>query len=178
VLENPDAVSDDFRAVLTEYARMREAKFKAIHRTMRERFLALTDREGDMLLETEDAFLDFAFAESERTLGDLVTGAYREATGSELARAEVPKFLERADTWRVFIAAHLHALWIRAVEKVGPGKKKAGFLDTDSAVYLACADRFVTNDRPQLQTLRAANRFNRRGTIVDLYKDLRSRLVM
>jgi hypothetical protein len=176
LLETPTAATEDLRSALTERAREEEARFKNIHREMRQRFEQTFSSAPQDRFASEDAFLDFAFTNVEETLGNLVTEAYRDLTGSTLSRSDVRTFLDQTPAWKIFLAAHLHALWVRSLREKGPGKKKAGIVDTDTAVYLNFSERFITNDHPQLETLRVANRFNPRTTVVELYSELRARL--
>ncbi|MEO8032987.1 MAG: hypothetical protein ABI837_01030 [Acidobacteriota bacterium] len=177
LVAHPESVTDELQAVLTERASEDEKRFKVTHQRMREHFDAVFEGPDDRF-DSEDAFLDFTFGSAEKTLANLVTGIYREATGAELPPADVPEFLNKAMPIKVFIAAHLHILWTRAISEFGPGKKRAGVVDTNSSVYLTFCDRFITNDRPQFEAMKIANRFNPRNTLVELYDDLRVRLTL
>ncbi len=177
LLSNPELASDDFQKALTEHAIDQEKRFKEIHQKLRQRFSAV--HEGpDERFDSEDAFLDFTFQNSAQTLAGLVGGFYRDATNATLESSDVPKYLDDHAPMKTFVAAHLHALWTRSVSEKGPGKKKAGIVDTDSAAYLNLCDRFITNDKPQLKTLLVANRFNPRETKIELYSELRSRWLL
>lgn len=177
LLTDPDSVTDELRAELTQRAKKDEKRFKVTHQQLREHFDAVFEGPDDRF-DTETAFLDFTFANADNTLAKVVSGIYKEGTGVDLPPADVPEFLEKAVPIKVFIAAHLHILWTRAISQIGPGKKKAGVVDTDSAVYLNFSDRFITNDRPQFEAMTVANRFNPRNTRVELYDDLRGRLTL
>jgi hypothetical protein len=103
---------------------------------------------------------------------------YKEVTGSLLEPDDVPRFLNQIPAWRVFIAAQLHVLWVRAVNERPPGKKKAGAIDTDTAVYLTFCDRFLTHDKRQFDALTVANRYNPRKTRVQRWSELRDLLML
>lgn len=178
LLSDPALATAELRKALAGQSETEETNFRRIFRDMRKRVQPTPTSESEKLFENEDAFLDFAFANIETTMGHMVTEAYRDITGAILPMKEVTAFLDAAPAWKTYVAAHLHELWIRAVREQGPGKKKAGAVDTESAVYLNFCDRFITNDRKQFEALVAANRFNPRGTIVELYDDLRARLVL
>lgn len=178
LLETPDYASDELKNELAASAKDEEHGFASIHREMRPRFGSTFAASPTDRFATEPEFLRFAFDNAEDTLHQMVDGFFSDATGAHLSPAEVREFLDAVPAWRTFIAAHLHALWLRAVRDVGPGKKKAGVVDTDSAAYLNFCGRFITNDKPQLQTLQTANEFNPRETVVELYSDIRSRLLL
>ena len=177
LLVNPELASDDLQKALTEHASDQEKRFKEIHQNMRERF-SVVFKGPDERFESEDAFLDFTFENAQQTLAGLVGGFYYDATNATLKPFDVPKYLDDHAPMKTFVAAHLHALWTRSVSEKGPGKKKAGIVDTDSAAYLNLCDRFITNDKPQLKTLLVANRFNPRETKIELYSDLCSRWLL
>jgi len=177
LLANPNDASEQLREALTAWTVDQETRFKFLHETMRERFAGPFEGEAAELLATEAKFLEFVFETADATLGGLVTGFYRDATDHELPRAEVSSFLDQVPAWKIFIAAHLHSLWVRSIKPKGPGRRSAGIVDTDSAVYLNFCDRFITNDHAQRETLNVANQFNPRGTSVELYSDIRSQLL-
>lgn len=178
LLLDPALATAELRRAVTEQSVADETKFRTIFREMRTRVQPTPSAATEKLFENEDAFLDFAFANVETTMGHMVTEAYCDITGAVLPMADVTAFLDAAPAWKAYVAAHLHELWVRAVREHGPGKKKAGAVDTESAVYLNFCGRFITNDRKQFDALVAANRFNPRGTVVELYDDLRSRLLL
>lgn len=177
LLEFPAEADEEQREAATDWAIDQEKRFRSLHEDMSGRFAGPFDTEATDALSTEAKYLEFVFETANTTLAGLVTGFYRDATGNDLPPSEVSSFLGEVPAWKVFVAAHLHALWVHSIKPRGAQKRSAGIIDTDSAVYLNFCDRFITNDHAQLQTLLVANQFNPRATIVELYSDFRSRLL-
>jgi hypothetical protein len=177
LLANPSDATDEVRDAMTRWALDQERRFKSLHETMRANFVGPFEGEAAEVMSSEQSFVKFVFETANSTLAGLVTGFYRDATGNDLTPAAVSSFLDAVPAWKVFIAAHLHSLWVRSIKTKGPEKRSAGIVDTDSAVYLTFCDRFITNDHAQFEMLDVANGFNPRKTTVELYPDFRAYLL-
>lgn len=177
LLAHPSEATDDVMRAATDWARDQERRFRSRHEMIRGLFAGGVEGEAAEVLSNEQSFLNFAFETAHSTLAGMVTGFYRQATGADLAAADVRSFLDAVPAWKVFATAHLHSVWVRSIKTKGPEKRSAGFVDTVSAVYLNFCDRFLTNDKAQLQLLKVANLFNPRETIVERYSELRATLL-
>jgi hypothetical protein len=178
LLTRPELATEEFRHALNDWASDHEERFDGRHRRMRERFDETFATMPEQRFAMEKEFIEFTLENAEHTLRTLVTTIYEDATEAKLDTSDVSLFLEHAMPMKIFIVAQSHALWVRSLRKEGPGKKKAGSIDTDSAVYLNFCDRFITNDHAQADTLKVANERSPSGTVVELYSDLRARLML
>jgi hypothetical protein len=182
ILLTPEMVTDEVRAELTEWSKDQERDFADMHLQIRTAFDVAYEEAAQQGISTrfrsEAGFLQMMFALPELIIHSLIAPPYQLWTDAELDPKETGHFLDTAPVWRVFVAAQLHALWLRSATPTVASWRRTGIFDTDSAAYLPLCDRFVTSDRAQLATLATANAFNPRQTKVEFFTDLKSRLLL
>lgn len=162
----------------SEWAASEERQYIEMHGQMREQFERVFAAIPEGRFLNEEHFLDVIIYEcSETAVYQLIRPFYYTATGVHVQASEVDDLLDDIPALRVFLAGHLHAMWLRSVQEIPAGRKRTGIIDTDTAAYLPFCDLFVTNDRAQQATLEAANRFNPRPTTVVLFAGIREELL-
>jgi hypothetical protein len=177
ILIEPEIVTDDIRADLSEWSKNQERDFAEMHTQVRTAFDAAYEGTPTRF-RSESDFLHMLFALPELVIHPLIAPPYRLWTGEELDPNETGRLLDTTPEWRVLVAALLHTLWLRSATSTVASWKRTGIFDTDSAAYLPLCDRFITADRAQLVTLEVANAFNPRRTKVEIFTDLKSRLLL
>jgi hypothetical protein len=176
LLAEPNLATDAFSKDLTEQFRRQERDYATLHTDLRPLFHALYA--GDHKFDDESSFIETMMAAAPVLLQPLIAEAFRNWTDTELQPGDTADLLDDSDGWRVFMAAQIHTMWLRSAQSFVASSKRLGMFDTDTSVYLPFCDYFVTNDRAQLVTLSVANNFNRRRTQVELYDELKSRLML
>jgi hypothetical protein len=107
-----------------------------------------------------------------------VNDIYEQAVGQPLRRDSLGELIRSLPCWRLFLLSCVYAAYRRAIKQQGFGwKKNAGALDLWSAVYLTCADTFVTHDKHQRRALSVLNRGSRRVTRIVSFTQWRQELL-
>jgi|GEM_PF-6650983 len=177
ILIGPQIVTGDIRADLSKWSKNQERDFAEMHTQVRTAFDAAYEGISTRF-RSESDFLQMLFALPELVIHPLIAPPYHLWTGEELEPNETGRLLDTTPEWRVFVAALLHALWLRSATSTVASWKRTGIFDTGSAAYLPLCDRFITADHAQLATLEAANAFNPRRTKVEMFSELKSRLLL
>ncbi len=176
-LLEPEIVCEEWRHDFSAWSKDQERTFIDMHNEFRRVLSTIYGEVGDRFRD-EDQFLQMAFWKPDTIIHALIAPPFEHWTGEELHPDEVRRFLDQVAPWKTFVAAQLHVFWLRSATERVASPKRTGIFDTDSAAYLPYSDYFITNDRAQLTTMQVANGANPRSTTVELYAELRSRLLL
>jgi hypothetical protein len=146
-LSDPGLITEEVRQRAYDLNQKEETWYREAHENARESMQAEVTRLGAGRPRTADQLRRLYFSRPD-FLSALFEPFLRAYGHPELAGRE-QEILLRVEHWKFFFSAMGAGVFHRAIKPTGYGwKRNAGAVDTQQAIYLACADVFVTNDLP------------------------------
>jgi len=170
----PDQIDEETRREVLEWGQDMEKSFRTLHRSARtplQRFAASTNLP---FRSTKSHFLRWCM---KAVACDFAIDGYRSATGITLNHAQALELLVEP-VWSLWLGSWAVSSYSRAIAKQKFGEKQnCGARDLYSAVYLCCAERYITHDQNQYRDLRLISRLTSPRARISRYTEFRSALL-
>ena len=167
ILNRLDQMDEKDVIELSQYKQQEETWYNELH-SSRPILQKVREIEGDPY-ETGVQLIKYFF-EHEDWLEETFNEEIKALGCSGKPGSDVKSIFSSLETWIFFYGALIHGIYDRGIKIRGySSRKNPGGLDTKQAIYLACCDLFVTNDRAQFNLIRAVNQFGNTCRNVILY---------
>lgn len=154
-LKTPDEVDEDARREALDWKSQQEAWYREMHAGARSAFqqILMAHPPGKPPIRTAAQLLRIYYTHP-TFLEDFFAPFFSKCGHADTFQGRARAVLWELEPWKLAFAALAVSVFDRGIRHQGPGRWKAGSIDTQQAIYLATCDVFVTADEGQYRLMR------------------------